>query len=66
MRKWLYNARKSKGYSTREVARRAGISQSFYCLIENDKRNVSASTAKQIARVLGTKWTNFFEDEVDI
>lgn len=47
----------------REVGEHTGISESFYCMIENGERRPSVETAKKIAAVLGFDWTLFFPDE---
>ncbi|MBQ1281475.1 MAG: helix-turn-helix transcriptional regulator [Oscillospiraceae bacterium] len=47
----------------REVGDRAGISESFYCMIENGERRPSVETAKKIASVLGFDWTLFYPDD---
>lgn len=59
----LKKTRTGKNMTIREVADRAGISESFYCMIENGERRPSVETAKKIAAVLGFDWTEFFPDE---
>ena len=38
MRQWLREIRKSQRYSQREVAEMAGISQSYFCFIEQGSK----------------------------
>lgn len=38
MREWLKNSRKEKGITMSELANKLGISESYYCLIENGER----------------------------
>lgn len=63
MRQWLTEARKEKGLSQADIARRVGIKPPTYCNIENGKRGLKPETAKKIAAVLGFDWTLFFEKE---
>lgn len=55
--------RTSNDMTIREVSEKSGISESFYCMIENGERRPSVETAKKIAAVLGFDWTLFFPDE---
>jgi len=48
-----------------EVSKQAGISESYYSMIESGSRNVSVEVAKKIAAVLGFEWTRFYQDEDD-
>lgn len=61
MREWMKEIRKTKGFTMKDVAESAGISESYYCTIENGSRNCPVETAKKIAVVLGFEWTKFFE-----
>lgn len=61
MRKWLKEIRKTKKLTMKAVAESAGISESYYCTIENGSRNCPVETAKRIAAVLEFNWTKFFE-----
>ena len=47
----------------RQVADRAGISESMYCLIESGKRRPSPEVAKRIGSYLGFDWTKFYDDK---
>ena len=58
----LKTIRQAKKLTMREVAERAGVTESFYCLIENGARKPSVRTAKAIAAVLGFDWTEFFNE----
>ena len=57
-RPWLETYRKSKDLTHEQVA---GIARSTYTLIESGIRNPSVDSAKRIAKVVGFKWTLFFE-----
>lgn len=59
----LKELRKKAGLSSKETARKSGISYPHYNFIENGKRRPSVEVAKRIAAVLGFEWTRFFEDE---
>lgn len=63
MREWLKKIRRERGLILSEMARRCGISASYYWKIENGKRNVPVGTAKRIAEVLGFDWRCFYENE---
>lgn len=59
----LKELRKKAGLSSKETAKRSGISYPHYNFIENRKRRPSVEVAKRIATVLGFEWTRFFENE---
>lgn len=61
--KWLKHIRIDADMTQIEVAKRAGITQQMYWMIENGERRPSVETAKKIAAVLGFNWTLFFPDE---
>ena len=61
----LKKKRQTEKKTMKEIASAAGISESYYCLIENGERIPPVKTAKKIAEVLGIDWTRFYEvDEV--
>ena len=62
MRWWLVRIRENKGLSQYGVASRAGISQSYYALIETGQRGnpLNVNIAKQIATALSFDWTKFY------
>lgn len=55
--------RTEKNLTMRQVGENAGITESYYSMIENGDRRPSVETAKKIAAVLGFDWTLFYEDE---
>lgn len=57
----LKNLRESKSLSMTDASRKAGISLSYYSLIENGFRVPPVRTAKKIARAIGFDWTRFYE-----
>lgn len=66
LRQWLKDIREKKNLSQSEVAKKAGITQGYYCDIENGLKGVptlSVPTAKKIASALGFKWTKFYESK---
>lgn len=63
MRLWLMDIRESKCLSKKVLAESVGISQAYYCYIENGERRPSVDTAKKIAKILDFDWTKFFEDD---
>lgn len=60
---FLKEKRIERNFTMRQVGDEAGISESFYWMIENGDRRPSVETAKKIAAVLGFDWTLFFPDE---
>lgn len=65
MRKWLYEKRKNKDYTQRQVAEAANISQPSYHAIETGENAPKPATAKKIAAFLGFDWTLFFDEMPD-
>ena len=53
--------REQLGISQKELAEKAGISQSFLCDIEQDRSKPSIDTALKIAEVLNIGDIKFFE-----
>jgi len=51
----IRDARKSKGWTQKELAEKAGLSQQAISFIENGYSNISLMTFKKIAGVLGLK-----------
>lgn len=62
MREWLEGIRKDAGLTMKEIAQKLGISESYYCAIENGTRQkrmevalvsgISAATGVPVTRVL--------------
>ena len=57
---WLKIYRKKFGITQMELAKRVGISQNFYSMIENEERKPSTKVAQAIARELKFNWTLFY------
>lgn len=55
MRSWLKTTRKEKGLTLSDVATIVGISESYYCLIENNERQKSMdiSLMSKLSSALG-------------
>lgn len=60
---FLKTLRVQNNFTMRQVSDAAGISESFYSMIESGERRPSVETAKKIAAVLGFDWTLFYPDE---
>lgn len=60
---WLVKAREDKKMSQCDLAKEVGLSQQAISTYENGERTPSVDTAKAIAKVLGFKWTKFFDDK---
>lgn len=66
MRPWLEVYRKSAGLTSKEMAKRMGISQAGYSLIETGQRQKSldVNTIKRIAKALGKTPAEIMEAEI--
>jgi putative transcriptional regulator len=58
--------RKELNLTQEDVAAELGISRQYYNSVENFKKTPTVSLAKEIEKVLGVKWTIFFEDKVNV
>lgn len=65
MVEWLIEARKKKGYTQAEVARRVKISQPSYNAIEAGKSSPKPETAIRIGKELDLPWVKFYEEDND-
>ena len=45
LREWLKKSRKDKGITMSDISEKLGISESYYCLIENGERQKSLDLA---------------------
>lgn len=61
MREWLRTARVKKGFTQADVGNRVGVCESVIGKYENGKRTPTVPVAQSIAKVLGFKWTKFYE-----
>lgn len=60
----LKKLRRKKGYTGAEIARRCGISKSFYWQIENDDRRLSYDLAFKIAEIFETTPDKIFYEDM--
>ena len=65
-RTFLIAIRKARSMSQKDVADKAGISQTTYCNIESGKRNPSVKVAQKLGKVLGFDWTELFPNEYSL
>ena len=61
-RVWLKEIRLKAGLTMKMVATLSGISEGYYCHIENGIRNAPVKTAKRIAAALGFDWNLFYRE----
>lgn len=54
------------GLKQSDVASKIGISEQYYNMIENGKRQPSVSTAKKLSKLLNVKWTIFFDESLNV
>lgn len=59
----LKNLRHNKGYTTKDMAEKVGISKAFYCQLENNKRTLSYTMAIKIASVFNKKPDSIFYED---
>ena len=57
----VIQARKNKGYTQKNVADMAKITEEYISLIESGKRKLSVKVAKKLGAILDIQWTIFFE-----
>lgn len=58
----LKEIRLKRGLTMREVADKASIAESSYCLIESGKRTPRPRTAKRLAQALGISIATIYKD----
>lgn len=65
MRSWLKSVRKEKKMTLSDVAAALGISESYYCLIENNERQkrMDISLMSKLSTVLGIPITKIVQLE---
>ena len=56
----LKQLREDKNMRQYDLAKKAGISRSYYTMIENGKKKPSPKVAKRIAKILNFDWTIFY------
>lgn len=56
----LLKAREKQGLTQKQIAEKLGISESYYCQLENGKRRMSLPVALQIAAILKTTPNDIF------
>ena len=56
----LKQLREDKNMRQYDLAQKAGISKSYYTMIENGKKKPSPKVAKRIAKILNFDWTIFY------
>ncbi|MFA9459086.1 helix-turn-helix transcriptional regulator [Halalkalibacter sp. AB-rgal2] len=63
MRIWLKQIRERNKMTHEQVAKKSGISRSFYTHIENGTKDPGVTVAKALGNSLDFNWTLFFESE---
>lgn len=68
MRSWLKKIREEAKITQEAVAERAGISGTYFNMIERGERGnpLKVDTAKAIAAALGFDWTRFYEQDESV
>ena len=56
----LLDMRQSRGWTQQETAENAGISRSYYAMLETCGRAPSVNVARKLARVFDIEWHMFF------
>ena len=57
----LHELRMSRGWTQQEVADKAGISRSYYAVMETQGRTPSVKVAHKLAQVFKLNWQSFFD-----
>lgn len=67
MREWLRASRKEKGFTAAEMGKELGISESYYCMIENGERQkkMDITLLSLIAQVLDKPITEIIRMETE-
>lgn len=67
MREWLRNYRREKGITMNKMAELLGISESYYCLIENGERQkrIDLSLLIKLSDILQTPITELIKKETE-
>lgn len=59
----LKDLRRSKGYTTKDMAEKLKISKAFYCQLENNKRTLTYNMAIKIANIFNKKPDSIFYED---
>lgn len=67
MRKWLKEHRTQKGLTMKELGVELGVSESYYCAIENGSRKsqLSLDMAAKLSEILGITIAQIVDYETD-
>lgn len=60
----LKTIRVKKNLTMKQISQQVGITESYYCLLENGLRRPSVPVAKRLGEVLGFDWSELFENDV--
>ncbi len=65
MRDWLLNARKQKELTQAQIAEKLGITESYYCMIENGDRQkkMDITLVTKLSLILDIPITEIIENE---
>lgn len=65
MREWLFEARKAKGLTQLEVAKKLDISEQYYCFIEKGERQkrMDLALASRLSAIFGISVKRIVEME---
>lgn len=58
----LRTLRIQKGLTMKQVSQMVGITESYYCLLENGLRRPSVLVARKLGEALGFDWSELFEE----
>lgn len=66
-REWLKKARTEKGYTMKDMSQRLGISESYYCFIENGARQkkMDVTRINGLSAVLGIPAAEIMRKELE-
>ena len=68
MRLWLKEARTNKGLTMKDIASKLGISESYYCAIENGERqkNMDLTLVSGLSTALGISVSRIVKYEKEV
>ena len=61
MRVWLSRSRGNQ--TQQQIAEQAGITQSYYSMIESGQRTPQVALAKRLGEIMDFDWQKFYDDE---
>lgn len=58
----IRDLRKARGITQKELARRAGITETFVSMVEREPHNMTVRSLTRLVKGLGLKMSEFYEE----